>query len=64
MVKGSSMEEVASGLGCSVSHLYRLLAGERGPGLQIAAQALAKYGIPIEAWSQRGMSTSESRRLG
>jgi len=47
------MEAVAKQLSTSVSHLYRLLSGDRGPGLTIAGRALQAYGVPIQAWSQR-----------
>lgn len=50
------MKAVARQLNTSVPHLYRLLSGDRGPGLTIAGRALLAYGVPIQAWSQRGVS--------
>ncbi len=63
-VVDEGLERVSGTIGCSVSHLYRLLSGQRGPGLHIAYAAQQFYGIPLEAWSQRGLSKSEQRRLG
>lgn len=64
VIERDGMLKVAAGLDVSVSHLYRLLNGERGPGFGVAALALSKYKIPLPAWSQRGMSEAELKRMG
>jgi hypothetical protein len=56
--------DVSESLDVSLSQLYRLIAGDRSPTLPVLQRAEEHYDIPLAAWSQRGLSKSERRRIG
>lgn len=60
----SGLEIVAKKLKVSVSHVYRIIAGDRTPRLQILRLAERHFDIPLAAWTQRGLTKSEKRRIG